>query len=528
MQWLTDLRIKNKLLGAFILVAIIAGLVGYTGIRDIRKIDNLDEELYQQNTVPLEQLLIIAEDFQKSRIILRDVVLSKDMEEKQNYILQLEDIRSELDQNYKIYEKTIHSNEIQQSYQEFRLKAKEFRAIADKVIGLSKSNKDEEAMLLLRGEETKITQDTSTLLHKLIKLNIDAAKKRSDQNTATADQTILMMTVYVLVGLLLSIVLGLVITRTITQPLNQLVQAAETISKGDLTTEITISSKDEFGRLGQAFTTMVGQLKDIVSQITEKSHLVASSSQQLNSSAQQTSASANENAATMTEMSSTVEEVTSNIQEIGLIADANNKQAVHSIEGINNLNQQINGIAETTSELAEVIGELSQKSQEINQIVEIITNVADQTNLLALNAAIEAARAGDAGKGFAVVAEEVRKLAEQTVVATKEIKGLIYAVQQSTERAVHSTMENNNRVKESNNISKEVGQSIREIIQNVQELASMLENIVAATEEMASGVQNVAAATQQQTAAVDEVSMLAESMSKLSEELNALVVKFRV
>nr|WP_315990558.1 methyl-accepting chemotaxis protein [Desulforamulus aquiferis] len=227
-------------------------------------------------------------------------------------------------------------------------------------------------------------------------------------------------------------------------------------------------------------------------------------------------------------MSATVEEVTSNVQEIGSIADANNRRAVDSIESIENLNKQMNGIAVSTNEVTEVINELSQKSKEINQIVELITSIADQTNLLALNAAIEAARAGDAGRGFAVVAEEVRKLAEQTASATKDIKDLIDAIQHGSQRAVQSTFENTNRVNESNATGAVVGQAIGEIIQDVRGLATMIENIVAATEEMSAGVQNVAATTQQQSASVDEVSVLAESMTRLSEELNSLVGRFRV
>jgi len=155
-------------------------------------------------------------------------------------------------------------------------------------------------------------------------------------------------------------------------------------------------------------------------------------------------------------------------------------------------------------------------------------SIADQTNLLALNAAIEAARAGEQGRGFAVVAEEVRKLAEQSASAAKEIYNLINAIQAESQKAVHSTADAIKEVEAGTSVVQEVGDKFKEIISAVQDLTSQIQEVASATEQMSAGVQNVAASTEEQTAAMEEVSASAQSLSSLAEELNMLVAKFKV
>ncbi|RYD01922.1 hypothetical protein N752_27750 [Desulforamulus aquiferis] len=274
-MWFSDLKIRTRLVSSFIIVALVASVVGYTGIQSIREIERLDTELYENNTAPLEPLLLITEDFQKSSIALRDIVITKDMDKKVEYLGQLESTRQQLDKNYKIFEETMEEEDIQKVYQDFRNRGGEFRGVVDRIVELSMSGQDEEALLLLRGDADRITGEVSSLLHEIINLKIEDAEKKSDSNRVIADRSVFMMTVYILAALVLSITLGLLITRMITKPLNQMVQAAESIAAGDLRAEINISSKDELGRLGQAFSSMVKQLRDIVGQITEKSQMVA-------------------------------------------------------------------------------------------------------------------------------------------------------------------------------------------------------------------------------------------------------------
>lgn len=330
------------------------------------------------------------------------------------------------------------------------------------------------------------------------------------------------------IGLVLAM-LYFIVNSTV-RPITKLSQAVEIVSQGDLSKDINIDYKgnDEVKSLITSFSKMVNQMQILIGEIMDKANFVASSSQQLNSSAQETTANANETSATMTEISNMVEQVSANIQEVSTLSKTASEHAGEGSEGINRVIEQMQTIAGTDSAVSLAIDGLNRKSQEIDQIVDLITNIADQTNLLALNAAIEAARAGEQGRGFAVVAEEVRKLAEQSASAAKEIYTLINAIQLESQRAVESMANGGKEVETGTKVVWEVGENFKEIISSVQVLTSQIQEVASATAQMSEEVQNVAASTEEQTAAMEEVSDSAESLTQLSEEFSALVSRFKV
>ncbi len=327
---------------------------------------------------------------------------------------------------------------------------------------------------------------------------------------------------------ILSLFAALLLARSISRPISRLASAAVKVAEGDLTTNISIHSNDEIGKLAGAFSQMVSQMRQIVVEIMNKANTVTSSSQVLNSSATETSASATETSATMTEISSVVDHVNANIQEVSTLTQTATEQASEGSKGISRIIEQMQAITSKAVVVSDSIDGLNKKSHEINKIVELITSIADQTNLLALNAAIEAARAGEQGRGFAVVAEEVRKLAEQSASAAKEIYTLIHAIQHESQKAVVNMEESGKEVAAGTRVVGEVGENFKEIIGSVQELSLEVKEVASAVEQMSGGVQNVAAATEEQTAIMEEVSASAESLSHLSEELNALIGRFKV
>lgn len=331
-----------------------------------------------------------------------------------------------------------------------------------------------------------------------------------------------------ILSVFLLLVLSHFVIRSIINPVNQLVKITNTISSGNLTIDIPVQSKNEIGKLAESFRAMVKQMREILGTIAEKSTQVAASAGQMALSAQQTAAGANENAATMGQISVTVQRFTENT---GAISDASSIATRYASQGSSDINRiagQMEQIYLSSHGVSQKIDRLYEKSQEINQIVEMITSIADQTNLLALNAAIEAARAGEQGRGFAVVADEVRKLAEQSSSAAKEIMVLVKAIQVESRAAVESVSAGSKEVEYGTKVAKEVGTGFNEIISAVQGLSSQIQEVASATEEMSSGVQSVAASTEQQTASMEEVSATAESLSRLAVELNALVKRFKI
>lgn len=334
----------------------------------------------------------------------------------------------------------------------------------------------------------------------------------------------------ILAGVLLAFMVSFLIVRSIIQPVQTLQRELDTLAErgGDLTQEIKIKSKDEIGLLADAVNKFISNLRLIMIKINGSAVKVSETALQLSATSQQTSAAASENASSISEISATIENVSSNIEEITSASKTASEYAGYGKAGIDNITAQMMNISQKTEESSKVIHGLNNKAAEIGHIVELITGIADQTNLLALNAAIEAARAGEQGRGFAVVAEEVRKLAEQSSGAAKEIKNLIGTIQVEALQAVSSMDAGNQQVKMGTSVVKEAGDNFDRIIGAVEGLAGQIQEVASATGQMSGGIQSVAASSQEQTASMEEVAASADTLSRLAEDLNDLVKQFKV
>jgi methyl-accepting chemotaxis protein len=324
--------------------------------------------------------------------------------------------------------------------------------------------------------------------------------------------------------------LALIVSRQIIRPLNKLKQELTSLAEngGDLTQKINTQSKDEMGDLAQAFNKFIANLRSIMIDVNNGGNDVEETASQLTNNSRQVASGANENAAAMAEIATTVEQVSANIQEIATAAQLTENRAADGAKQLNSFNEQFRKNNDIVGEVANTINNLNEKSKQISQIVNFITQIAEQTNLLALNAAIEAARAGEHGRGFAVVADEVRKLAEESAQATKEIGDIIKGIQGEADKAATEVDIAGSLVGEINNSIVHLGEAFNEIEGKVKGLASQIEDIAAASEQMSAGVQNVAATTEQQTASMQEVSAYAESLANTSNDLKSLIGKFKI
>jgi methyl-accepting chemotaxis protein len=351
--------------------------------------------------------------------------------------------------------------------------------------------------------------------------------------------TILML---IVIGAIV-VVIGIVVASRTAKPI---VKLQETMTKvgetGNLTMKVDVSSTDEIGRMGEAFNSMIERFHNVVRDIHASADHMASGSEELSASASQIATGTEvqsdraEHVATASqEMSATVIEVAKNVSGVAESARNANESASKGSDIVSKTIASMNGIAETARESSEVIATLGDRSKEIGNIIKVIEDIADQTNLLALNAAIEAARAGEQGRGFAVVADEVRKLAERTSKATKEIGEMIISIQTETDKAIETMETEVKVVEEGVGLGQEAGKALDEIAAQVSEVTATIEQVATASEEqsttadqISSDIEAVAEVTKETTEGVNQIVQASEEMARLAVNLQQLVSMFTI
>ena len=374
-----------------------------------------------------------------------------------------------------------------------------------------------------------------------------------------------------LLSLLVVAVLIMFIAKKFAAPIGIIRDECLLLAQGDLRERASkVSSEDEIGQLAKGFREMRTSLRDLVGKVHAQSEQLAASSEELTASADQSAQASNQVAGAITEvatgaaeqlnaanataavvqqMSASIQEVSATTNEVANQSARAANQAKAGNQSVNKAVEQMGRIEQTVNKSAAVVAELGERSKAIGQIVATISGIAGQTNLLALNAAIEAARAGEQGRGFAVVAEEVRKLAEQSQEATKQISELIGGIQGDTEQAV-AAMDNGTReVKLGAEVVNTAGQAFHEIVTLVEQVSDQVREVSSTIEQMAIGsqqivesvnridqlskeaagqAQTVSAATEEQSASMEEIASSSQSLAQLALELRDAVGKFQV
>ena len=345
------------------------------------------------------------------------------------------------------------------------------------------------------------------------------------------------------IGGFLSLVV-IVVTGSISRPINRLAAMIKDVAQGegDLTKRIRVDGEDEIGELAEWFNIFMDKLHDIIIQVrfniaevTRAAEVMSSSSIQVARTAEHQNAKTISVATSVQQITAAIVESSQSANQTSKIFEEAHKKAQSGSEAMDITRQSMENIVSSAMKTGAIVDCLSARAEQIDEVIRVIDDIADQTNLLALNAAIEAARAGEQGRGFAVVADEVRKLAERTTKATREIADTINAIQGDTKEVTASMAEVRAVVNDGRDALVKTEEILNEIVRIVMEAMDRIHQIAAASEqqslgaeEISSNIEAISGSTHQTASSVEEMAATAEQLKLQTEALRKVVDRFKL
>ncbi|MGA4475413.1 methyl-accepting chemotaxis protein [Ectopseudomonas chengduensis] len=381
-----------------------------------------------------------------------------------------------------------------------------------------------------------------SLLSELIEMNRSQADAAAHEIRSAVRIMEAGLLIAILLAILVSAVCGWLLMNAITTPVNRIVSTLKSLESGDLSVKLDLHRRDEFNAIELGFNSMVGELKNLVGNAQRSAVQMTTSVTEIAATSRQQQATATETAATTTEIGATSREIAATsrdlVRTMGEVSDNAEQTSILAGTGqlglarMEEIMHQVMGAADVVNGKLSILNE---KAGNITQVVTTIVKVADQTNLLSLNAAIEAEKAGEYGKGFAVVAVEVRRLADQTAVATYDIEQMVREIQSAVSAGVMGMDKFSEEVRRGIGEMAQMGDQLSQIIQQVQALAPRIQMVNEGMQAQSTGAEQINQALVQlgeaSSQTVDSLRQAGAAIDELNQVANNLrvgVSRFKV
>ncbi|MDR6743322.1 methyl-accepting chemotaxis protein [Herbaspirillum sp. 1173] len=509
-----DIKISVRLGACFATLIIMMCVVAGVGMKNLWAVNEATAEIVNDRYVKVALANQISEKVNTAARGIRNAIIAPDQATAQKYLdSSLSNTRG-VNEHMTELEKRLNTPRGKELFSKLKDARAEYAKPRDHILELIRQQQKAEASAFLFKEVIPAQDKYFAALKEMVSFQTGLMDKSVAESNAASADAVNLMVVLSAVAILLSVSCALLITRSITRPLNDAVQVASAVASGDLTVQITTTSKDETGALLSSLRTMNDNLHRIVTEVRLGTDTIATASGQIATGNLDLSSRTEQQAGALEETASAMEELTSTVKQ-----NADNARQANSLAA--SASEVATQGGSVVGEVVQTMGQINDASRKIVDIISVIDGIAFQTNILALNAAVEAARAGEQGRGFAVVASEVRTLAQRSAAAAKEIKLLIDT---SVER-----VENGSRLVE------KAGATMSEVVASVKRVTDVVAEISAASGEQSDGIEQINQAivqmdevTQQNAALVEEAAAAAQSLEEQSNHLQKTVAIFKL
>jgi methyl-accepting chemotaxis protein len=570
MKLLGNIKVKVKLIVAFIIVAFFISIVGVVGVHSLKSVGKDAESMYTDNLHSVYILTDMEQNLTEIRASVMSLVYVRDVSKRADLEKTIQENQDEDNEYMKEFEKLPMNKDEKQIYGTYINYLNQYRALRGEIIKLVDAENYSEA-------ERKYSQISAIRvamfdsLDKLIQANLEKAKSANDTIHSTyqiANTTIWIVSI---LGFVTAILLGLLMVNDINNPLQKIVDYANRLAAYDFSTPIYITRRDEFGKTGIQLNKAQENVSNLVNVIQEKSQEIGAFSEELSATVEELSSKAesideavkniNNN---MYDSSAGAQEIGASIEEVDSSMNVLSQKAMDGSSNANEAKERAMKVKNNSQHALERANNISKEKQQrmvkviedakvvdnIKVMADTIASIAEQTNLLALNAAIEAARAGDMGKGFAVVAEEVRMLAEQSADAVKNIQQTIIKVQDAFKNSIDTgneilefinkdVQEQFNSYEKTGNqyyddsdfvsgISEEIAAMSQEVTSTVGQVSEAMQNMAGVVQKSSEEAETIKESVNETTQAIEQVAVTAQNQAELAQALNEIVQKFKI
>ncbi|WP_306591823.1 methyl-accepting chemotaxis protein [Geothrix sp. 21YS21S-4] len=528
-SWYAHLSLKGKLVLTFAcLLAVLGGMAAWS-LMALRQEHQRFETAFRENLLPISALAQAnsARLRAQYRVVLHVATANPaTMAEQESRCKELD---QEFQRKIEGFEQGISLPIEREVFPKFKQGYADQVALREnEIFPASRSGQKARALELMTSKLVPLSLAMNGMETQLREANLKEAEDGTLRAREIYNRTFALLSGLTLISVLVSIGLGVLLYRATQRPIQAFTRVLEATAKGDLTARCDLTTREEFGAMARTLNGMGENLRDTVSAIQRAVEQVASGSHELSAAADQmarTTASIAQSSDIQREgsehMAAAIAELSASIAEVATGA-AQSQRQLHETELATD-----HGVSSGTA-TTRAMEDITRTAGEISRAVVVIQEIARQTNLLSLNAAIEAAKAGAMGKGFAVVAEEVRKLAERSGEAAKEIGGLLQGAQDAVAQG-GATVEDT--VGALGTIQRNLGsfaQAVRHITEATAEQNRTGEGAARRVEQGVSEAMQTASAATQLAATTEEIVRTARALAELSQDLERRMAGFRV